>query len=229
MEREYTSNDARYTPMGGETCCLPGNCCPSKFAVCASAKDSLKKLRFSFLNLAWHPSVLKCWQDDKCFDEIAKRMGYRFELIKAELPPVVKPGGKFELQILLKNVGWASMFNPRDVWLALRSVDTGAVQETTVKGVDPRRWFPDDSAGTALTHEIRGPVTLPSDISEGSYSLELWLPDNYATLRNKPNFAVRFANLATWDDTNGTNHLGKIDVAIDGPGESQPGQTFRFN
>jgi hypothetical protein len=50
-------------------------------------------------------------------------------------------------------------------------------------------------------------VNLPANIAAGTYKLGLWLPDAYSALRNKPVYAVRFANTNMWDATTGLNIL----------------------
>jgi hypothetical protein len=76
--------------------------------------------------------------------------------------------------------------------------------------VDPRTWEP----GVASFSES---FALPADLSEGTYTLALWLPDAFDTLRDNPRYAVQFANLNTWDTEKGYNILGVIKV----PGEGR--------
>ena len=103
------------------------------------------------------------------------------------------------LEVNLVNVGYASLYNPHPVYLVLKG--EGQKYEILLPNVDPRRW----EAGQEYTFPVS--VTLPQNITPGSYSLELWLPDSYISLKNIPEYAIRFANVSVWDASNGTNIL----------------------
>ena len=67
---------------------------------------------------------------------------------------------------------------------------------------DPRRWLPNGEQTT-----ISETITIQSDIPAGTYSLYLHLPDAYESIAGDPRYAVRFANIGTWDETTGMNSL----------------------
>ena len=60
----------------------------------------------------------------------------------------------------------------------------------------------------------------------GDYKLALWLPDEYASLRGNPLYAVRFVNENIWEKTTGFNVLGTVTVTEDAIGSYQPSETF---
>jgi hypothetical protein len=217
--RTYVASETRFTPMGGETCCDPPIPCPSPFASCVPAISEMRRMHYSFLNLDWHQTVIQSWRDKGCFQEIERSFGYRLVLLQSQLPPQAKPGGVFDLIIHLQNVGFASMYNPRDALLVLNG--PGGKFEAIITNTDPRRWF----AGERTV--ISGRVTLPSGLGEGDYTLDLFLPDKYQRPEMKrPEYAVRFANLDTWDKVKGSNRLGTINISNAGPGDSVDGQLF---
>jgi hypothetical protein len=72
--------------------------------------------------------------------------------------------------------------------------------------VDPRTWEPGASSFSEA-------LSLPASLEKGTYTLALWLPDAFDTLRNNPRYAVQFANLNTWDAEKGYNVLGTIMVS----------------
>ena len=67
---------------------------------------------------------------------------------------------------------------------------------------DPRRWMPNGATAT-----INEAVLIPNEVPEGDYNLYLHLPDASSALKNNPRYAVRFANVGTWDAKSGMNSL----------------------
>lgn len=195
--RDYVSKDTRFLPVGGEAGTHSST--PSQFADCSNALIQLNNMHWSFLNNGYSKVVLDHWVNQGCMPEIRRRLGYRFELIDANITKTTKPGGMLNLNISLRNVGFASMFNPRPVILVLQGPSNR--YEFPLNNVDPRRW----SAGQ--DHRITANLTLPSTVVTGVYTLALWLPDQATMLRNNPSYAVRFANSNVWDTTSGVNIL----------------------
>jgi Domain of unknown function (DUF4832)/Domain of unknown function (DUF4874) len=193
--KNYVAQDALYTPTGGETC-TPGR------VTCAAARSELAWMHWSFLNSQYEPGALQRLAG--CRDEINRNLGYRFRLIQAGYDSVVRSGDTMRFSGELHNDGYASMFNPRPVYLVITS---GAVRYPMLlpAAIDPRTWF----AG-ALPVKFTVPVTIPK-IPPGRYSLALWLPDAAPRLRDNPAYAVRFANLGVWQ-ADGLNVLGDIQV-----------------
>ena len=192
--KEYVSQEGSFTPIGGETCQYN----PPR-TDCQNAQQELKMLHWSFLNNGYRKEVLDGWVAGGCMDTIRRNLGYRFVLKKAIVPSSAAVGQKMTLEVNLANVGYASLYNPHPVYLVLKG--EGQKYEIPLPNVDPRRW----EAGQEYTFPVS--VTLPPNITPGSYSLELWLPDSYISLKNIPEYAIRFANVSVWDASNGTNIL----------------------
>ena len=91
------------------------------------------------------------------------------------------------------------MFNPRPVFIVLQNASNR--YEIPVVSVDPRRW----EAGRE--HTVIAAVTIPSNVSPGTYTLGLWLPDQATSLRGRPAYSVRFANTNVWEPATGINRL----------------------
>jgi len=130
---------------------------------------------------------------------IRRSLGYRLTLKESSLPPTIRAGGALSLNIRLSNDGFASMFNPRPMFIVLQNQSNH--YEILVTTVDPRRWL----AGQEHTAAIN--VNLPANIQPGTYTLGLWLPDAYTSLRSNPAYSVRFANTNVWDAATGVNIL----------------------
>jgi hypothetical protein len=199
--RDYVGADTAFVPMGGETCAVD----PPR-SECVSAIAEMTKLHMSYVNREFHSDVLASWQP--CRDELEKRLGYRLLLETAELPSRVKPGGSFTFVLQLANQGFAAPFNARPVFVVLRG--NGSVARVQLQKAEPRRWL---KGG-----QLRARLRLPSSLAAGSYTLSLWLPDAAQALQQKPDYALRLANEDTWDESNGENVLGQLEVTPDAPG-----------
>jgi hypothetical protein len=191
-ERDYAIADSQFVPVGGETCGVY----PAR-SDCEPALAELALLHWSFLNTSYHPEVIAGWRSAGCFDQIACRLGYRFALLRHESPQTARVGGALSIALQVVNDGYARMYNPRPVELVL----VGPVRRVLAVDADPRAWAPGETADVCLAS------ALPADLPAGSYQLGVRLPDAAASLRDNPDYAVRFANAAGWDAATGTNLL----------------------
>ena len=193
-DKTYLNLDNRYVPQGGETCN------PGTFAHCTNALADLARMRWSGLNKDYHTAVLQRFIAEGCMGEIKRRLGYRFRLLDATLPDSLLPGSEFRLNFSLVNDGWASPFNPRLVEVMLRNVQDSTTYFLET-GEDPRFWLGGDTVAT----EIIGGI--PANLPAGRYEIMLNLPDPMPQLKRRNVFAIRLANLNTWDEATGYNSL----------------------
>jgi hypothetical protein len=200
-QKTYLSQDNRYVPQGGESCGV------SSYSECEKAMENLKRMHWDVLNSAFHKGVIQQWKSGGCFDTIAKSLGYRLVMTRAELPDAVKAGGSFTGTINLMNMGWGKIYNRRDCELVFRNVDTK--KEFAVKLTnDPRRWCMEAAAAV----EVSAPI--PAATPAGTYAVFLNLPDPAASLRNRPEYSIRLANKDVWEDATGYNALlHKVGIA----------------
>lgn len=196
---EYTYLDAQssYTFCGGES-----NALFTQKQDCFVVFSWLTRFHYNYLNFAYHPDVIALWKNDGCYDEVQRRLGYRFELTSSNITNSV-------LTINLKNVGFANIYNQRDVYLILKNAADG--KEYSYKlNTDIRKW----SASTtiAISDDL-----LSHNIPFGFYELYLNSPDK--TLTN-PIYSIRFSNIGIYDSLTGYNKLNQT-ITI---GVSQPPQ-----
>jgi hypothetical protein len=83
--------------------------------------------------------------------------------------------------------------------LVLRREDSGATV-TLPLTVEVRRWLPG-------AHTILASPAMPADLPPGVYELLLHLPDPHAALADRPEYAIQFANVDTWEPATGYNNL----------------------
>ncbi len=194
-DKTYLNLDNRYVPQGGETCN------PSAYSGCENAPVDLTRMRWSVLNRDYHPDVINGWKTNGCWPEIQRRLGYRFQLLNAQLQNEVRPGGSLLSEFTIFNEGFASPYNPRNCELVIRDQAT-QVEYTLISLEEPRWWMAGDAANVSIIGGI------PEGIPEGSYSMFLYLSDPMPTLRYRSEFAIRLANEGIWEDETGYNDLG---------------------
>ncbi len=202
-DKQFIAQNGLYAVVGGETCNLD-----SPRANCETARAELERFHFSYLNEDYEPQVIARFKQQGCFDEFKRRLGYRFALKSATYPTAIGRGNTFALQAVITNSGYASPFNQRPVFAIL---DGPGGRHTFPLNTDPRRWTP----GTDTT--VNAGFTVPTSVPTGTYRLALWLPDQYSSLRNRPEYAIRFANQNVWEASSGLNVLAtNISVTNDG-------------
>jgi hypothetical protein len=183
------AEDTRFVPIGGETCAdYPAR------TNCATATAEMGRLHFSFLNSIYEPNALARFESEGCYDEIRARLGYRLVLDTARFVERAKRGCALEIELGLRNTGYAPPYNPRKVLLVL----DGPQRFEAELAVDPRRWEPG-------AHQLTESVALPVDLAPGSYRASLFLPDSSPALADREEYAIRFANEGIWTDGAGLN------------------------
>lgn len=195
-DKAYLSQIGRFTPIGGETC----NPNPPRSS-CATALQEMEMLHFTEINEDYHEQVIAGWKMGGCYDDIRIRLGYRLTMLSASFERNLSQGGRLRLTGSLENSGFAAPVNPRPFFAVL----DGPARYELPLTADPRRW----EAGPI---ELDEQVNLPDDIIPGTYRLSLWLPDDSASLRSDPRYAIHFANENMWDETGGVNILGEVIV-----------------
>ncbi len=170
LDEAYLAKDSRYVPVGGETC----NVNPPK-SQWPSARDLMARFHYSYLNTEYNRDVLDSWGATG-YRAAEKRLGYRFTLLR----------GTF----FRRNSGFATPYQGRPAQLVLigRQHTYRLAMPT-----DPRRW----TAGT--TTRVRADLALPRRVEPGRYRLALALPSAAPSLRHRSDYAIRMANVGTWD------------------------------
>jgi hypothetical protein len=208
-ELQWCSRHGRFTPFGGETV---GRAVDTPVD---QAVREMELLHATYLNIAYHPQVLRRWREteyrgENAFQHIARRLGYRFVAERLRCPAAVKAGETFRFELALKNVGFASPHLPREVAVAWwHNSDEKPALRVVLKSADPRRWGPE--AGTI---RLQGRIPVPARLPRGNWRLALQLADPADRLRNDGRYAIRLANDdIPFSEHNGWNILAE-DIAI---------------
>lgn len=193
--RDFIGQENRLlsVPVGGETCAMAGS-----ISSCSNALTQLARQGYSYLNIDYHLDVLQGWRDGGCFDEINRRLGYRFKINQAQYPAEVSSSSTFNFSMLIENSGFAGMVNSRPVKLVLFTPQTEYVIDLNQ---NPKTWIPGLQSVNAVINLSQ------ANITPGEYNLAIWMPDNHPGLQNRPGYSVQFANALSWDAVKGRNVL----------------------
>jgi len=188
-ELEWCSLHGRFTPFGGETV---GSAASTPVD---QAIHEMELLHATYLNIAYHPRVLRQWKETKLRDEtaflqIARRLGYRFVAQRIIYPKEMKAGEALHFELTLKNVGFASPHLPRDVAIGLWCAgEPTPAKKLVLRDADPRRWGPE--AGLI---QLRGEIPVPAEQRRGQWRLAISFTDPSDRLRDDGRYAIRLGN-----------------------------------
>lgn len=114
--------------------------------------------------------------------ELLKDAGYRFVLAEASYPAVIEPGGKLEVSMIWRNVGYAPVY-PRmgqDFSLHFYLIGAGgAVAQAWPLETDIAGWLPaDPPSDAAPDHQVVQTLALRPELPPGAYSTQVAIVDN---------------------------------------------------
>jgi hypothetical protein len=184
---------------------------------CSRVTEQLAKLRWSTINenFNWNdnPSTPK-WKSDGCYDEIARKLGYRFRITTGVIPTQISINESFSITLNIVNDGYASCYNKRGVEFIFRNKINGEIFKIPVledKSNDPRFWHSGGSYVLSLNN-----ATLPAYLPTGTYELLLNLYDPHPNLSAIPEYSIRLANKNIWEKSTGYNLLHQ-EITINNP------------
>ena len=213
-QKPYLAQETLYVPMGGE-CDVYDKDLAAIYCTREKTVADMSRLHWSYINKGYAEATTGMWRDNGTFDELNRNMGYRFQLVKGTYADQVEQGAKLAVNLQIKNVGYAPLYNERPAYIVLKN------SSKTYKlrlASDPRTWKPN-----GVTTTINEQVKVPSNVSTGTYQLYLFLPDAYSTLESKPDYSIRFANTGSlWDSSTGMNKLNAQVTVVEGSGIVDP-------
>jgi hypothetical protein len=212
--KNYMAEENRWVVQSGEPAGTgPGEQIDQSGRACI---QDFARLRFSHFNAGVCPPngniepfssqsgcgarMYETWKADGSIPEMEKRLGYRFQLTRAELPASAVAGTQTTIRFQAKNTGWANPYNPRGCEIVFRSQIDGTKLVFPVSS-DPRKW----SSGTEQM--VTANLALPASMTAGNYDIFLNLPDPKPTLYGRPQYSIRLANRDVWEPATGYNSL----------------------
>lgn len=182
IEYPYLEQQTLYTLNGGEACSV------TTYSACDNTLFTMGRFHFNYLNSDYNSDVHNYWQTNGCYDEIKKRLGYRYVLNNSIINNNI-------LNVSFTNVGFGNLFNDRKCYLVMRNTSNNNEYS-----------FPINL--NLRTIPINSTVTISKDLSglvpNGMYKLFLNFPDNQLS---SPNYSIQLANLSTWESNTGYNDL----------------------
>jgi hypothetical protein len=180
---------------------------------CANATATLSSMRWTAVNQGERTgtdgtaAAVNVWRSGGCYEQIAAQLGYRFNLLRASVQKQVQAGQGLAVSFVLKNVGYATPFNPRALAVVLRNRDTGTrytlpILQERSNTLDPRKWYSESGEIT-----VSAAPKVPADVPAGSYDVLLSLHDPMPSLSARPEYSIRFANKDVWEAATGLNRL----------------------
>ena len=179
--KDYVANDTEFVPLGGETCLDE-----STYTNCDNAQKELKKLHWSFLNVAYHPDVIDRWKTEGCYDTIANNLGYNFV---ADGLNYSLNNDTLHLELFVTNRGYANLYEEYQLNFVLYNTQHSYRYNTQE---DLREWKPSQQ------QSIQKDINLTQVVS-GEYTLGVEV-----ILKND---TIRFSNAKMWDENQKINKV----------------------
>jgi hypothetical protein len=199
LDRDYSASLSRVTAVGGETCNIGGL---SERNSCEMALAELDQYNWDYLNEEFYRGILDRWKAEGCYDEISRRLGYRFVLISGAVDERVSPGDALTVSLSVANEGFGKLYNARPVDVVLLPRTGGA--PLVLRALhDARAVMP----LSGQTRDVHLSVTVPAGAPTGAYDVALRLPDPSPHLESDPRYSLRFANEGVWQASSGYNRL----------------------
>jgi len=134
VDKAYLNKECLYVPIGGETCPPDG----VSAADAAKAQNDMRYLRWTYLNQDYYRGVNDQWIVQGGMNNIMRELGYRFQIISGEYTEKAAQGDSFTARIILKNTGYAPLFNPRLVELVLKNTQSNEVYKVKLDVEAPK-------------------------------------------------------------------------------------------
>ena len=211
-QKPWLAQETLYVPIGGETDIRDVNLA-KKWATYDKTIAEMSRLHWTFIQSGYAEQTTNYWRENGTFDELNRRMGYRYQLVSGTYGEQATAGGKLSVKMQIRNAGFAPLYNERPAYIVLKN---GSKTYKMKLKSDPRRWLPN---GVVTTVDEQ--LTVPSNVPAGTYQLYLYLPDAYTSIASDARYAVRFANNDIWDSSTGMNKLN-ASVTVTG-GQAPPG------
>ena len=210
-QKPWLAQETLYVPIGGETDITDVNKA-KQWATYDKTIGEMSRLHWTFIQSGYATQTTDYWRENGTFDELNRRMGYRYQLVSGTYSDNVAAGSKMQVNLQIRNAGFAPLYNERPAYIVLKN---GNKIYPLKLASDPRRWLPN---GVVTT--VNEQLTVPSNVPSGTYQLYLYMPDAYSRLASDPAYAVRMANTGVWESATGMNNLGAT-VTVSG-GQTPP-------
>lgn len=196
--KRYLDDLTAFTPVGGETCQVT---LAEQRTDCDTALEEMARFRWDYLNVGFYAPTIERWRKEGCFEEISKRLGYRYRLTEVRASAnSVTAGEAIRFELDLRNDGFGKLYNPRPTQLIF--VGRSGERHSVTLSEDSRKLLP--APGETKTLSVTAEL---ASLEKGTYDLYLNLPDGSSSLRGRPEYSIRLANQDVWRAETGYNAL----------------------
>lgn len=128
------------------------------------------------------------------YEFVRDHLGYRLNLLDESSVSV--ENGEINYDLTITNTGFATVVNPKDIYLVLIDSNNEIVQKIKIN-VNPKDWVPyNDNPLEAQHHKVQGKSSI--NIGSGTYKVGIWMPDANIVNTESPSegdarFNIRFA------------------------------------
>lgn len=123
----------------------------------------------------------------KVYDYIADHLGYRLWL-DYSASNIIEDDSLINCSLAIRNVGFAAIHNPRQVFLVLTE-SNGTLVDTIRLSNQPSGWH------TGTTQTLQATFQKPTGLT--NYKIGIWMPDyDGSATRLDPRYAIRYSNLS---------------------------------
>lgn len=207
IQKPYIARETFYVPIGGESD-ITKDSMANIYAGYDETIAEMSRLHWTFIQSGYSRTVTDKWRNEGTFDELNRRLGYRYQLVSGTYTQTAETGDSISVYMQIRNAGFAPLYNERPVYIVLKN---NSHTYPLLMKADPRRWRP-NGVVTTVSEKLK----LPADMATGTYQLYLYMPDAYASIATNPKYAVRFANENVWVSSTGMNKLNASIVVSEG-------------
>ncbi len=185
QELEWVSNHLKMGINGGE---MPS---VGELSSSGNALFEFEKLHLTYLNSKYNKDVLSKWKKEKIFGQnafnyINNHLGYRLWIQSSKQNDSISPNGKLSLDIVLKNSGFAPIYDRYNVEIVIR--DERNIYSYPLKTVDLTSIGPNES------HSINARLNLPDVFYGDRIQIGIRISDPNETLKDDIRYNVQLAN-----------------------------------
>ena len=182
--KSYLANDSQLVPIGGETCGIKKG--EETLSSCINTLNELQRLHYAFMNVDYHPDVIKKWKDEGCFTEIQEKLGYNFVATNLDIEQSDK---NLKIILELKNEGYSRAYIDSNITFSLIS---------TTETYNYVSSYNIRSLLSETNDKIEELIPL-SHIKKGSYCLYMKIGDSFNS--------IKLSNSELWDTQSVSNKL----------------------
>ena len=111
-QKPYIAQETLYVPLGGETD-ITSKKDAREWATYDKTIAEMSRMHWTFIQGYYSQTVTNMWRENGTFDELNRRMGYRYQLASGSYSDKVEQGKQMSIRMQIRNAGFAPLYNER--------------------------------------------------------------------------------------------------------------------